>query len=406
MGKTRALSNAHVGQWMTTLDDAIVARDGETIAELMSLSNANQIDANARKSLGQINASWKDFVEAHLNTVQHLNNGDIVAAFHEKLNSMTLLDNIIKAQRDNMCMALMHRQAVDLRQLAIQADKIDCQRKSYRPDENIEKVCEPMMALFRTCATDSRSSAETSKRRGMIIIINQLFKIYFRINKINLCKPLIRALDNQVNLFHQFSLAQQVTYRYYLGTKSLFDSNIKQAETWLEFAFTNCHPQIYKNKRLILIYLIPVKMLLGHMPTLLLLRHYKLMEFEPIKRAVIAGKVGDLDSALESNSAFFWKYGIYLVLEKLRIIAYRNIFKKVAIAMKTHQIPIDAFLSAVRIVQPDKQVRVEEIHCILANLIYQGKIKGYISLAHQKLVVSKQQPFPPLAEQYSGDVRL
>jgi hypothetical protein len=32
-----------------------------------------------------------------------------------------------------------------------------------------------------------------------------------------------------------------------------------------------------------------------------------------------------------------------------------------------------------------------------ANLIFEGKIKGYISQQHQKLVVSKQTPFPPLA---------
>jgi hypothetical protein len=32
-----------------------------------------------------------------------------------------------------------------------------------------------------------------------------------------------------------------------------------------------------------------------------------------------------------------------------------------------------------------------------ANLIYEGKIKGYISQQHQKLVVSKATPFPPLA---------
>ncbi len=39
----------------------------------------------------------------------------------------------------------------------------------------------------------------------------------------------------------------------------------------------------------------------------------------------------------------------------------------------------------------------DETECILANLIYEGKIKGYISQQHQKLVVSKQSAFPPLA---------
>lgn len=42
-------------------------------------------------------------------------------------------------------------------------------------------------------------------------------------------------------------------------------------------------------------------------------------------------------------------------------------------------------------------VDIDEVQCILANLIYLGHIKGYISHQHQKLVVSKQNPFPPLS---------
>jgi hypothetical protein len=44
-----------------------------------------------------------------------------------------------------------------------------------------------------------------------------------------------------------------------------------------------------------------------------------------------------------------------------------------------------------------EDIDADETECILANLIYEGKIKGYISQQHQKLVVSKQSAFPPLA---------
>ncbi len=30
----------------------------------------------------------------------------------------------------------------------------------------------------------------------MLNIVNQLFKIYFKVNKLHLCKPLIRAIDS------------------------------------------------------------------------------------------------------------------------------------------------------------------------------------------------------------------
>ena len=51
------------------------------------------------------------------------------------------------------------------------------------------------MSCFRTCALDSKSSEDVTKRWGMLNIINQLFKIYFRVNKLHLCKPLIRAIE-------------------------------------------------------------------------------------------------------------------------------------------------------------------------------------------------------------------
>ena len=103
-----------------------------------------------------------------------------------------------------------------------------------------------------------------------------------------------------------------------------------------------------------------------------------------------------LNSALEANEKFFIKAGIYLILEKLKIITYRNLFKKVALLMKTHQIPIDAFLAAMKMMKVE-DIDGDETQCIIANLIYEGKIKGYISHQHQKLVVSKKDAFPPLS---------
>ena len=42
----------------------------------------------------------------------------------------------------------------------------------------------------------------------------------------------------------------------------------------------------------------------------------------------------------------------------------------------------------------ETDIDTDEVHCIISNLIYEGHIKGYISLQHQKLIISKQNPFP------------
>ena len=81
-------------------------------------------------------------------------------------------------------------------------------------------------------------------------------------NKLHLCRPLIRAID-QSNLKDHFARAQLVTYNFYVGKKHMFDSEYRLAEESLSFAFLKCHKASKRNKKLILIYLIPVKMLLG-----------------------------------------------------------------------------------------------------------------------------------------------
>ena len=40
---------------------------------------------------------------------------------------------------------------------------------------------------------------------------------------------------------------------------------------------------------------------------------------------------------------------------------------------------------------------MDEVECILANLIFKGLIKGYISHQKQTLVLSKKDPFPTAA---------
>ena len=274
-------------------------------------------------------------------------------------------------------------------------DKLHHLYYSVYSGETLEKAAEHIMTCFRTCALDSKSSDEVTKRWGMLNIVNQLFKIYFQTNKMHLSKPLIRAIEASP-FKERYPKSQQVTYKYYVGRKHMFDYNFKAAEEYLTFAFEHCHISSKANKRHILTYLIPVKMLLGQMPNHAILQKYDLMQFDEVVKAVKQGNLLRLNSALEANERFFIKAGIYLMLEKLKIITYRNLFKKVALLMKTHQIPVEAFLIALKMMKVE-DIDADETQCIIANLIFEGKIKGYISHQHQKVVVSKKDAFPPLS---------
>jgi hypothetical protein len=101
-----------------------------------------------------------------------------------------------------------------------------------------------------------------SKRWGMMHIVNQLFKIYFKINKINLCNPLKRVIENS-GLKDQFPRSHQIVYKFYVGRQAMFDNDYETAAKYFEFAFSNCPSSYKNNKKIILVYLTPVNMLRG-----------------------------------------------------------------------------------------------------------------------------------------------
>ncbi|XP_077554172.1 PCI domain-containing protein 2 [Haemaphysalis longicornis] len=395
---------AHVtmNQYLQQVDEALQQGRGRKAAELLSCKHAHSASARLQVEDPELavqrvmDAPWDEVVCQHLRCLYHMNNYEFVEAYKEQAVLVQVFTKILQSlKEENWALPIMYTACLDLRLFASQADVQLSKKGKGKPGETLEKAAELLMGCFRVCASDNRSSLDNSKRRGMLNLVNQLFKIYFKVNKLHLCKPLIRAIESSALKDH-FSISQVVTYRYYVGQKAMFDSDFKNAEEYLTFAFLRCDRESMHNKRLILIYLIPVKMLLGHMPSEALLRKYDLMQFAEVVSAVTEGNLRRLDGALSANEEFFIKSGIYLILERLRVITYRNLFKKVYLLLKTHQIPMDAFLAALKFMQVE-DVDLDELHCIVANLIYEGKIKGYISLQHQKLVVSKQSAFPRLS---------
>ncbi|NWH22928.1 PCID2 protein, partial [Grus americana] len=388
------MAHITINQYLQQVQEAIDSRDGQFCAELVSFKHPHvanprlQLPSPEEKCQQVLEPPYDEMFAAHLRCTYAVGNHDFIEAY----KCQTVIYSMFYFAR---ALPIMYAVALDLRIFANNADQQLVKKGKSKVGDMLEKAAELLMSCFRVCASDTRAGIEDSKKWGMLFLVNQLFKIYFKINKLHLCKPLIRAIDSS-NLKDEYSMAQRVTYRYYVGRKAMFDSDFKQAEEYLSFAFEHCHRSSQKNKRMILIYLLPVKMLLGHMPTVQLLKKYDLMQFAEVTKAVSEGNLLLLNDALTKHETFFIRCGIFLILEKLKIITYRNLFKKVYLLLKTHQLSLDAFLFALKFMQVD-DVDIDEVQCILANLIYMGHIKGYISHQHQKLVVSKQNPFPPLS---------
>ncbi|EDO39944.1 predicted protein [Nematostella vectensis] len=388
-------------QYLQQVVDAMSSRNGDLAAELLSFTHPHiasprlQIPDAQSQCERWFEPPLDELVACHLRAVWAVGNNDYVEAYNAQASVVQAFIKIFQAQKDeNWSLPLMSAVTLDIRRFAVKADQQMCQRGAGKPGDTLEKAAEMIMGCFRVCASDSRSSLDVSKKWGMLALVVHLFKIYFKINKLHLCKPLIRAIDS-APIKDQFKLGHLVAYRFFVGRKYMFDGDFCSAEEYLSFAFEHCHRESPKNKRAILIYLIPVKMLLGNFPKQEVLKKYRLSQFIEVVKSVRQGNLLLFDETLERQQAFFIQCGIYLILEKLKIITYRNLFKKVYLMMKTHQLPLDAFVVALKAMKVD-DMDIMEVQCIVANLIYMGYIKGYISHQHQKLVVSKQNAFPPL----------
>ncbi|XP_043289765.1 PCI domain-containing protein 2 [Venturia canescens] len=375
--------------------------DGDLLADLLSVRHAHASipqlasDTIMTKVMEHLPSVSVDLVIYHLKVIGSLTKGDDAYTTYNYQSSLVgALTKILQLQKEeNWMLPVMNMVCLELRLLALRAET--SRNKNFKPGEILEKCAECLMGCFRVCAADNRSSEDDTKKWGMLALVNQLLKVYFRINKLHLCKPLIRAIESSAYK-DQFPLAQRITYKFFVGRKAMFDSDYKAADEHLTYAFEHCHKQSKRNKRLILTYLVPVKMLLGYMPKQRLLEKYNLMEFWELVEAVKIGDLRRLESVMTKHENFFIGAGIYLIVEKLKLLAYRNLFKKVYVAINTHQIPVQSLVTALQMRGLD-DIDMDETECLVANLIFEGKIKGYISHQHKKLVISKQNPFPRLS---------
>lgn len=339
---------------------------------------------------------WLEVIEYYILARNSLYNDECNDGFELLTKSFTALINLIKdAKEENWQLPVLFTISVDLRLLANFCDTKKKQKRfgsdggegSRIENEYAEKTAECLMVCFRNLCTDTRSESQVSKRWGMMHIVNQLFKIYFKINKINLCNPLKRVIENS-GLKDQFPQSHQIVYKFYVGRQAMFDNDYETAAKYFEFAFRNCPSAYKKNKKIILVYLTPVNMLRGYMPNQKLLAKYDLKPFEEIVKSVKQGNILKFNNDMLEHENFFIESGVYLFLERLKMTTYRNLFKRLATLLNTAQIPIDACVDILKFLG-EEDMDNDVCQCILANLIYEGKIKGYISYKHNKLVISK-----------------
>ncbi|KAH9819997.1 hypothetical protein DFH28DRAFT_955138 [Melampsora americana] len=265
--------------------------------------------------------------------------------------------------------------------LAITADK---SRQSNKNEKASEAARQMTTTLGISCI--DRSVEEPSKRRAAFSLANGLFKIYFFLNNMRLCDTVIK---NTSNVIHQlethYPKSELVTFYYYLGRLSLYQRRLHQAQNSLQTAFDLCLSESWKNRRLLLIYLIAASLPLGILPAQGLLDHFSLQDiFGPVVQAVRTGDWPMLAEALDRNMEWFCSKGIYLLMrEKLEVICWRNFFVIAAglqDGKRGMRLSLTSCVGVAKRVFMEETIDEQDIECMACSLIDQGYLKAYVKL--------------------------
>eukprot|EP01133_Synstelium_polycarpum_P015599 gene15599-18533_t len=424
-------------QYFTQINEALNNQDGDRLADLLSLSELITMTLNNHpnnpmvKQLGRLQEKkYVDKTALIKRLDQHVRKvGDLDSMVENKVNVRSLSDVQNQAYVETVTLhlyassaiidnryadafkyisesitsflkgfevwsaSLMWKMCWNMRIMAKLANINTGATSDGKKIDYYEEASRTLSRCFQNASADRSTSLEQSKKKAVMGISNHLFHIYFKINNLKLCKNLIKAIESPgFPALDSYPLSQLITYRFFVGRLAAFDGNFKKAQEDLQFAFNKCPSNVAKNKRLILLYLIPMQLAQRRFPKKQLLLQYNLPQFIGIVEGMKTGDMKQFNQCLTTHQNYFISKGIYLILEKLKNIVYRNLFKKIYLIQNQSKIPIQNFVTALKWADNDT-VDVDEAECIISNLIYNGFIKGYIS--HKvALVLSPNNPFP------------
>ncbi|KAI9594191.1 COP9 signalosome complex subunit 12 [Syncephalis fuscata] len=393
-------------RYLTFVNTQIARNSGDKLSERLRLSDLHterledEVRLNteycARICRSKLKDPWNELVEQHIQAgIAHARQ-DWQGAFNYQLSmTKTLLRLLSTCNR--WILPVLYTVLRDLRYIAYKADKSDNQtNKSPR----LEEAARTINQAFSLCVMDRSSTMNMSRKWGTYFVINLLFGIYFKLGSQNLCKNILRAMTasaSDLPALHQYPKSHQAGYKYYLGLLAFREEKYLKAETDLAEAFRICQKNAIQQKERILKFLIPIRLLRGILPSRDLLKRYSRISlaYTPFIEAIRTGDVKSYDKMLFDREQLLARMGTYLTVERARYIAVRTLFRKVfVINGKDTKIPMEKFRIALRLVNIPHDM--DEIECLLANMIYKGYLRGYLSHERGYLVLSNKDPFPAL----------
>ncbi|KAL0338961.1 UNVERIFIED_CONTAM: Enhanced ethylene response protein 5 [Sesamum angustifolium] len=388
-----SMGEAHrrITEYLNRFSDAVSYQDGKTLSRLVSVSS----DSAVLVSLAEALNTFQDANRLFRQSEKYSQYADILLPMFRALQSYRLRNLVESYMAFEKHPMLFFRNLEIGNQLGLWSIA-DIELASIgKTPEKLKGAGSFLMKVFGVLA------GKGPKRVGALYVTCQLFKVYFKLGTVHLCRSIIRSIETaRIFDFEEFPVRDKVTYMYYTGRLEVYNENFPAADHKLSYALTHCNAQKEANIRMILKYLIPVKLSIGILPRQLLLDKFNLNEYSDVVLALKRGDLRLLRHALQEHEDRFLRSGVYLVLEKLELQVYQRLVKKIYIMQKqkdpnkAHQIKLDVIVKALKWLEIDMDL--DEVECIMSILIYRNLMKGYFAHKSKVVVLSKQDPFPKL----------
>lgn len=283
-----------------------------------------------------------------------------------------------------------------------------------------EQLVNTISKAFKIVLNDKNLNPKLSKRQDVYFFIANMMKLYFKVDKVDMARLVEKALGGariEMPPMAQHK-ADACAYLYYSGLLLLgageYTASVEKLEQAL--GYLSFYRNGAKAAQKVWAVLIPLKLYTSHQ----VIRKRQFWALFPsldvvyrqqLVKAVSQGCLYAFEKVLEKMQTYMLGRNMYLVMEMLRQRCQLNLIRRTSrivasMAGGNHIVPLSAYQVALHVSceNPRKkssaqgervyQYTLDHIECMLANLIAENHIKGYLSHANRCIVLSKTNAFP------------
>lgn len=250
------MGEAHrrITEYLNRFSDAVSFQDGASLKQLLSVSSdspsllslADSLnvfqDANRLIKQSDKYSQFGEIIAPFFRCLQSYRIGNLLDAYHAFEKAANAFLPEFRNWESAWALEALYVIAYEIRILAERADR-ELASNGKSP-EKLKGAGSFLMKVFGVLA------GKGPKRVGALYVTCQLFKIYFKLGTVHLCRSVIRSIETaRIFDFEEFPKRDKVTYMYYTGRLEVFNENFPAADHKLSYALLHCNPHHEANIR-------------------------------------------------------------------------------------------------------------------------------------------------------------